>query len=254
MSDTAPPPRFSLVIPAYNEEELLPRLLDSVDEARRRYQGGRDAIEVIVADNASTDRTAEVARARGCVVVPVEKRAIAAARNGGARAARGEILTFIDADSSIDPSTFDEIDRILTDRIVGGATGLRLEKQSPGTALTFAMLVAVGSLLRVALGEPPILNIDAGVVFCRRRDFDEIGGYNERRLYAEDAQLLFDLKRLARKRGQRLARGSRAPAMFSTRKFDQHGQWHYFILPLRMLLSVFGPRSDDWARRYWYER
>ena len=70
-------PRISLIIPAYNEEELLPRLLDSIDAARATYGG---TVEVIVADNASTDGTAELARRRGCRVVAVEKRAIAAAR------------------------------------------------------------------------------------------------------------------------------------------------------------------------------
>jgi len=58
-------PRFSLIIPAYNEERLLERLLDSVDAARTAYGRG-DAIEVIVADNASTDRTAVIAATRGC--------------------------------------------------------------------------------------------------------------------------------------------------------------------------------------------
>jgi hypothetical protein len=51
-------PRFSLVIPAYNEEACLPRLLDSVDCARGAYAGGAGAIEVIVADDGSTDATA----------------------------------------------------------------------------------------------------------------------------------------------------------------------------------------------------
>src|SRR5207248_1252646 len=87
-----PAPRFSLVIPAYNEEAYLPRLLDSVDAARARYAGGPEAIEVIVADNASTDATARLAAERGCRVARVEKRVIAAARNGGAALARGEIL------------------------------------------------------------------------------------------------------------------------------------------------------------------
>jgi len=48
------PPRISLVIPAYNEEKYLPRLLDSVDAARARF-AGRGDVEVIVADNVSTD-------------------------------------------------------------------------------------------------------------------------------------------------------------------------------------------------------
>ena len=64
-------PRCSLVIPAYNEARLLPRLLDSVDAARSRYKG---SVQVIVADNASTDKTAAIAAARGCEVARVEKR------------------------------------------------------------------------------------------------------------------------------------------------------------------------------------
>src|ERR1700704_2222807 len=98
--------RQTLVIPAHNEEALLPRLLDTVDVARARYSFGPDAIEVVVADNASTDRTAEVATARGCRVVSVAKRAIAAARNGGATCARSPILAFVDADTQIHPDSF----------------------------------------------------------------------------------------------------------------------------------------------------
>src|SRR5436309_945327 len=79
--------KFSVVVPAFNEEAFLPRLLDSVEVAKSQYSGGPGTIEVIVADNCSTDRTAEVAARRGARVVRVEKRRIAAARNGGARAA-----------------------------------------------------------------------------------------------------------------------------------------------------------------------
>jgi hypothetical protein len=93
--------RFSVVIPARNEETLLPRLLDTVEAARRAYRGGAERVEVIVADNVSTDGTVEVARARGTRVVSVEKRVIGAVRNGGARDARGEILVFVDADIRI---------------------------------------------------------------------------------------------------------------------------------------------------------
>ena len=100
-----PAPRFSLVVPAYNEERFLPQLLDSVDGARAAYAGGAGAVEVIVADNDSTDATAAVAAARGCRVASVAKRVIAAARNGGAAVARGEILCFVDADMRIHRQT-----------------------------------------------------------------------------------------------------------------------------------------------------
>src|SRR5215471_758411 len=118
--------RLSIIIPAYNEEQYLPRLLKSIEVARSNYSGGRDEIEVIVADNDSSDGTAQVAQAYGARVVHVAKRRIAAARNGGARAARGEILCFIDADSAIHPQTFDEVDRAMkSGRYIWGVTGAR---------------------------------------------------------------------------------------------------------------------------------
>ena len=113
---------FSLVIPAYNEEELLPRLLKTVQVARERYVGGADRIEVIMGNNASTDRTADIAREFGCRVAFVEKRCIAAARNGGAAIARGEIVCFTDADGQIHPETFNVIKRTMdTGKYVAGA-------------------------------------------------------------------------------------------------------------------------------------
>src|ERR1051326_3621040 len=102
--------KFSVIIPAFNEEKYLPRLLASIETARTNYLGGRDQIEVIVANNDSTDATAEVATAHGARVVHVAKRRIAAARNGGARVARGEMVCFIDADSAVHPQTFNAID------------------------------------------------------------------------------------------------------------------------------------------------
>ena len=54
--------RFSLIIPARNEETLLPHLLRSVVLAKANYHGGPDAIEVVVVDNDSTDNTARLAR------------------------------------------------------------------------------------------------------------------------------------------------------------------------------------------------
>ena len=51
------------MIPAHNEQALLPRLLDTMDVARSRYHSGDQAVEVIVADNASTDDTPGIGRA-----------------------------------------------------------------------------------------------------------------------------------------------------------------------------------------------
>ncbi len=239
-------PRFSLVIPAYNEASLLAALLDTVDAARCQYRGGAESIEVIVADNASTDATAAIARERGCRVVYVEKRAIAAARNGGAAIASGEIVCFIDADSRIHVETFNAIDDVmLSGRVIVGASTVHPDRWSIGLALTWLM----------ALPLVFIMGVDAGVVFCRRTDFETIGGYDESLLYAEDIQLLVDLKRLGRTRSQCFARAKGARAITSTRKFDKHGDWHFFTRMPRVAFWMMRDKSrvEKFTRAYWYE-
>jgi glycosyltransferase involved in cell wall biosynthesis len=246
MDDRLPAPRLSLIVPAHNEAGYLPSLLDTVDIARSRYAGGQEAVEVIVADNDSTDATAAIAREHGCRVVPVSKRVIAAARNAAAAAARGMVLAFVDADTRIHPGTFDAIEGALaTGRVVAGATGVTLERWSAGLATTYAAFMPLVWLTRM----------DTGVVFCLREDFETIGGYDETRLVAEDVQFLWDLRRLGRTRGQRLARLTSVKAIASTRKFDRHGDWHYFthVFPLAWKLLASPSSPSDFVRHYWYE-
>src|SRR5688572_26385593 len=238
-------PKFSIVIPAYNEEKFLPRLLNSIAIARANYGGGEKAIEVIVADNDSNDGTAVLAAAAGAQVVTVTKRRIAAARNGGAGVARGEILCFIDADSAIHPQTFKAIEEAIAgDRIVAGATGIRLERKSLGLMFTYYAAMTVVWLV----------GMDTGVVFCRRADFEAIGGYDENRLYAEDISFLIAMRRLGRTRGQCLGRLRGVKALGSTRKFDQFGDWHLFWMMAVTIKSLFTWNWNDekFAQRYWY--
>jgi glycosyltransferase involved in cell wall biosynthesis len=187
-------PHISLVIPAFNEAEYLPRLLDTVDAAKRNYRHGTDLIEVIVADNSSTDATPRIGRERGCHVQQVEKRRIAASRNGGAAAATGEIFAFADADFRIHPETCNYIDFVVAQPgYIGGATGLERERWSLGIAPTWHMIL------------PPLwlFSMDGGVWFCRRSDFLEIGGYDETLHFAEDVAFLRKLKRLGVRRRPR---------------------------------------------------
>ena len=238
--------RFSLIIPAYNEEAYLPQLFETVEKARLNYPHGAEKIEIIVADNGSTDATAQIARMHGYRVVNVEKRAIAAARNCGAHSARGEVLAFVDADSKIHIETFNAIDRCLsTGKVVAGATGIKMERMSPGIAVAYMLIVP----LMVCLG------MDAGVVFCLREDFEKIGGYKEEMLAAEDIRFLWDLKRLGKISGRKLARVTSARTITSTRKFDELGDWHYVAMILRTLLVV--PFSRKKVKKiiedYWYD-
>jgi glycosyltransferase involved in cell wall biosynthesis len=236
---------ISLIVPAYNEERFLPRLLDSADAAAAAYRAEGGDVEVIVADNGSSDGTARVAAQRGCRVVAAVPRAIAAARNAGARAARGEILVFVDADARLHTRTFVEIAALLgQERVIGGATGIRPDRWSLGLAATFAVFMPMVW----------ITGFDTGATFCRRADFEAVDGYDERLRFAEDVKFLYALWKRGRRTGRRLVRARRVKAIASTRKFAEHGEWHYFGLLWRGLIHVLGlGRMDDLADRYWYK-
>jgi len=238
-------PSISLVIPAYNEAALLPRLLASVAVARERFCTGPEGVEVIVADNCSTDDTAAIAVAAGCRVARAEVRRIAAARNAGAAIARGRLLCFVDADSQIHPDTFNVIaSHMYRADVIGGATGVTPERWSVGIAVSYAVLAPIAAATR----------IDTGVVFCRRDDFETIGGYDETMKFAEDVRFHFDMRSLGRERGARLVRASNAKAVFSTRKFDRFGEWHYLPLMLKAPWYLLNRRAGDrLAQRYWYQ-
>ena len=238
-------PRLSVVVPAYNEAQYLPRLLDSIGEARR-VLGDESAVEVVVADNASTDATAEIAKRAGCKVVRVEKRAIAAARNGGAAAAAAPILAFVDADCTLHPRALAATLEALEDPAVGmGATGIRIERRSLG------ILVTVGLFLPIVR----VMGIDGGLVFMRRDDFEAAGCYDESLLAAEDVDLLLRVRKRCRARGERFARLRGVPTIASARKFDRHGEWHFLRSAIALAWDrAFRPaRFDAAVRRYWYE-
>jgi glycosyltransferase involved in cell wall biosynthesis len=238
-------PDFSVVIPAYNETNYLPLLLDSIDRATASYRGSNHAVEVIVADNNSRDDTAEIARDRGCLVTHVAERSIARVRNEGARLASAEILCFVDADMQIHPQTFNSVEKAINSgKIVAGSTGIKLERTSLGIALTYSVLLPVAWLTK----------IDTGLVFCRKTDFDEIGGYDEALCIAEDVQFLTSLREIGRERGQALGRLAEVKALGSTRKWDQHGDWH-FLKVMWQILRAGGLNADQdtgLLKRYWY--
>lgn len=245
-------PRISLVIPAFNEEDFLPALLDSVDVARARYSRGAHEVEVIVADNSSTDRTSDIARARGCIVAHVNKPVIAASRNGGAGVATGDIVAFIDADCTIHAETFNVIDDTMSSgKAVAGATSARFDRTSPGIAAT----TLLGEILFF------FANLDIGVVFCRKNDWEAVGGYNEELKCAEDVEFLVALKKLGKARGQKFVRAKEARAITSARKFDSRGDWHYFFMgpPTAVFYMIFNrpalqrQMGESLISEYWYD-
>lgn len=246
-------PRISMIVPAYNEEDYLPRLFKSIAEARARYRHGEDAIEVIIGDNASTDRTAEVARDAGCKVAYVEKRMIGAARNGAVAISTGEVLFFCDADMEIHPDTFNAIDDVMSSgKAAVGMTGIRPERWTLRGRVVAVVLLPLFLFSRVAGWE-------LGPIFCRREDFDAIGAYSEEKAFGEDMKFLVDLKKLGRPRGRRFVRCKGVPARHSIRKGEQHGFFEVARFTVKYTLwNLFRrgrtkERNDEWIRRFWYD-
>ncbi len=237
--------RISVVIPAYNEAAYLPALLDSIDVARAAYGRGPDAVEVIVADNDSTDATAEIARCRGCRVVLERERVIAAVRNAGAAIAAGVVLAFVDADSVIDSGTFQAIDDALRAGVIGGATGVTMDSWSIAIALSVIFLRLASFFSRW----------DSGVVFCRREDFFTVAGFDTGMLFGEDFAFVRALRRLGFARRQPFVTLKHVRAVTSTRKFTEfgHGRWLLGNIRVLVLSWMHSPRARRFVEAYWYK-
>src|SRR5687768_9752371 len=89
----------SVIVPAFNEEKLLGQSLRAIKEACKAFEERGWSWEMVVCDNNSTDRTAEIAEGEGARVVFEPINQISRARNGGASIAQGDWFVFVDADS-----------------------------------------------------------------------------------------------------------------------------------------------------------
>ena len=99
---------LSFVVPAHDEEALIG---DTLRTLRASADAAGASYEIIVVNDASTDRTAAIAAAAGARVVDVNVRQIGAARNAGAKVASGETLVFVDADTWVPVEAIRGVDR-----------------------------------------------------------------------------------------------------------------------------------------------
>lgn len=218
-------PRFSIIVPAHNEEALLGRGLAAIDEAVRR--SGSTA-EVVVVANRCTDRTEAIARAAGASVVVDGHRNIAATRNTGFAASNGELVVTIDADTVMHRGALLEIEQLAgTGRFVGGGCRFVLERRSLGLTLT-----------KAAIQFGTVVTRTGGVVYwCARADFDAIGGFDTSKPLGEDVDFAVRLRRHGRMTGRRFRNLRTSPATVSVRKFDAYGDWHFFVETGRLMLN-----------------
>lgn len=179
---------ISFVVPAYNEEKYLRPTLEAIHASAR---AAGEPYEIVVADDASTDSTADVAREMGARVVRVEYRQIAATRNAGARAARGELLVFVDADTRVNAPLVAGAVAALHAGAVGGGAPVRIEP-APAWVRAFMALCFTPFYFRLARWAAGCF------VFCTRAAFEAVGGFDERYYASEEIGLSRALKRVGR--------------------------------------------------------
>src|SRR5437879_8926147 len=117
---------ISFIVPAYNEEAELPGTLCAIQSAAAGY-----AHEVVLVNDGSTDATGAIGEEFGVRVISIERRQIAAARNAGAAAARGNIFIFVDADTRIGPEHVRGTVEALESGCAGGGARLATDHESP---------------------------------------------------------------------------------------------------------------------------
>ncbi len=103
--------RLSFVIPAYNEEKYLPGCLESIlDQTRHLPKSGRDLVEIIVVNNASTDKTKQVTLGYpGVRVVDEPRKGLTFARQAGFLASTGSLIANVDSDCRLTPGWISQV-------------------------------------------------------------------------------------------------------------------------------------------------
>lgn len=216
-------PDLSIIIPAFNEADILAGTLGKIQEAIE----GISSVEIIVCDNNSTDQTADIARKAGAVVVSETVRQISRARNTGAGVAKGNWLLFIDADTYPEKKLMEKVmGRIKQNRMIGfGSTvkaidgplwaRLRLERLNPSMRL---FKWTGGAFLG-----------------CQAEAFHEIGGFSEGLYAYEEIEFVRRLKKYGRQQQKTFTIFHLHPVFTSARKGDV---WSFPILIISTLAAL----------------
>jgi glycosyltransferase involved in cell wall biosynthesis len=225
---------LSFVVPAYNEELELPATIAAIHDASQDRQ-----YEIIVVDDASTDATPRVAQNEGAKIVSINRRQIAAARNAGARRARGDILFFVDADTQINEQHVSGAIEALEAGCAGGSARIVVGGRIPLWAQIF---INVFSTLYFGL------NLGAGAfLFTTRKNFESIGGFDEELFIGEEIYFSVAVRKLGR------FRILPEPVVTSGRKLRMYSAWEILRNSLRVILR--GPRAarSREGLHIWYE-
>ncbi|RLD12048.1 MAG: glycosyl transferase family 2 [Chlamydiae bacterium] len=232
---------FSIIIPAYNEEHFLSQTLISAKEAIKKVES---AGEIIVVDNNSTDRTAEIARNFGVKVIFEEYNQIAKARNSGAQVAKGEYLIFLDADTILSPELLSiALKNLSSGKCCGGGCKIKMDKELSFTSqklLNFWNWISEKKSLAAGC-----------FIYCSRKGFEGTGGFNEKIYASEEIWFSKNLRKWGKKQNLEFKIINDISIVTSGRKLDNK-----FKLWRSMLAILFFPFSIFFRRMcsYWYKK
>lgn len=237
--------KISVIVPAFNEEKLLGATLRSIHAAREAFAPLGWESEVVVCDNNSTDRTAELARAAGARVTFEPVNQIGRARNAGATAAMGEWLIFVDADSHPSQGLFGDVAEAIADgRYLAGGSTVCLDGNYPVAGLFTRGWNLVSRIQKWAPGS---------FIFCAAEAFRAVGGFNQELYAGEEIDLFKRFKDLARQRGKRIAILHRHPLVTSARKLHLYTPWEHIRFFAKTVLFFGSPLKKRDECLTWYD-
>jgi glycosyltransferase involved in cell wall biosynthesis len=180
---------ISVVIPAYNEEKYIRRCLESL-----RTQNF-DEYEIVVVDNASTDKTREIAEKYADKVIFEGKKGVVFARQKGFEEAEGDVIASTDADTVVGENWLQEIHRAFEKKIAGVygpvflLDGNKIEKALAKNGFTLFLMI------NHMLGIPHFVGMNFAI---KKELFLACGGFDIRIKSAEDLYLSSKIKKLGR--------------------------------------------------------
>jgi GT2 family glycosyltransferase len=194
-SPAGPWPRVSVVVCTHNGAQTLPQCLDGVDAL------SYPDFETIVVDDGSSDASADIARARGAILVETEHRGLSAARNAGIERASGEIVAFLDDDAFPDPDWLQYVAAPLRADGHGGIGGPNIPPDED-SLVADCVAAAPGGPIHVLISDREAEHVPGCNMAFRKSALEKIGSFDERfRVAGDDVDVCWRLQESGRTLG-----------------------------------------------------
>jgi len=235
---------ISIVIPAFNEAKYLPNTLNAIKDSNRVFSAAGWESEIIVCDNNSTDATSDTSIAHGARVVFEPFNQISAARNAAARAAKGDWLVFVDADTKVSSVLFRSMLRsIVSKKYIGGGAPVKFDSGPWLVCQTVHVWNIVAKIMGWAAGS---------FLFCEANAFRKLDGFNNEMFAAEEVEYCERLNRLGKRLAKRFIMLS-PPVITSGRKVKALFTLKNLVHGIEALFTAGDALKNRDNCEYWYD-